>query len=213
MDITIIEDFIRQLTAVLDITQGINLKVMLAVLILMVIGEVDLQIPLLIESIWLVIGYQSGANATALFNIIALFLIAQLGRQIGISSVYYLFQVINSPLSRFYMKRLQRNRYYQKFAQRESSYSARYLSLSTATLGMLTWLNMPIKAMLVIKRKLRTLLIGTLLSGAAFDVVYIVAGAVFHVTTLNLAYLPAFLLVGFVVFIVIRMVILRRDVQ
>lgn len=198
----------------LDITAGFNLKVMSSMLLLTILGEANIQILLLIEAIWLMVGYQVDVNAHpwSVLNLLFIFMAAQTGRQIGVSAMFYAFKAINNPLSKLFSKlfnRLRSNKYYQKYMAGGASYEAKFLSLSSATLGMLTPLNFTIKVLLVIKRKLKILLVGTLLSGMAFDTTYIVMGGVFHATTLNLAYMPIFLLIGLLIFIVIKIKVLR----
>ena len=75
---------------------------------------------------------------------------------------------------------------------------------------MLTPLCTPLKIVLVLKRRQKLLLLGTLFSGAAFDVLYLALGAVFHTTTLQLTYLPLFLLVGFLAFTLLKLVSRRQ---
>ncbi len=207
-----LEAFFRGLVATLDITQGFDLKVYLAVFLLAIIGEVEIMVPLLLETIWLALGYQGGTNVTAVVNLAVAFLLAQMGRQIGISTIYFLYGAISSPLSRFFKWLLQRSKLYQKYVASDYLYNVRFLSLPSATIAMLTPLNYPVKLMLVVKRKPRILLIGTLLSGMAFDLTYIIIGAIFHVTTLNLAYMPAFLLIGLVLFFILRATVLKPKV-
>jgi hypothetical protein len=195
----------------LDITAGLNFKVISAIFLLTVLGEVNIAVPLLIEALWLMVGYQIDVNTSPLsvLNLLLTFIVAQAGRQIGISSVYFAFKAMNNPFSKLFLKRVQGNRFCQKYLAGDSPHGAKYFSLSSATIGMLTPLNCAIKLLLVLKRKLKILLIGTLLSGMAFDITYIVMGGVFHATTLNLAYMPIFMLIGFLVFIVFKMRVLK----
>ena len=211
----LVENFFHQLLSTLDITGGFNVRVGVGMLALSMLGEVYVLIPLLMESVWLVVGYQAGTHTSlmSVCNLVSTFLIVQTGRQIMMSAVYFLFPVINKPLSKLYQKRVQANTYYkryiEKYQQNEYLSELRFFSIGSSVLGMLTPLNTPLKFLLVIKRKLKTLLIATLLSGMIFDTVFIVLGAVFHVTTLNVTYLPLFLLVGFLAFTLMKIKILK----
>lgn len=200
-----LKEFISPLLAGLDITNGFNPRLVGIMFFLITIGEANLHIPLLIESIWLIVGFQAGVtpNESSVLNLAALFVLAQLGRQIGMTAMYHIINAVNKPLSRLYMKPLQKNKYYKKYADNEYLYNLKFLSVFPATLGMMTPLNGPLKVMLIVKRKLRLLLIGTLLSGMTFDLVYIFTGTIFHTTTLNISYLPIFLLVGFLSFLIL----------
>lgn len=203
------ETFFHGLLGTLDITGDFNLKIALGILLLTIIGEANLHVPLLMESVWLVMGYQAGTSSSAIADLVVLFLIAQSGRQIGMSAIYYIFESVNAPLSRLFARSLGSNRYYKKYAQHKYLTSVEFLSVPSATLGMMTPLNGPIKVILVVKRKLKTLLVSTLLSGMTFDATYIVMGGVFHITSLSLNYLPTCLLIGFLMFMFMKVKLLK----
>lgn len=200
-----LRDFFLPIMGMLDVSAGFNARAAALIFLLIMVGEANIAVPLLIESVWLLVGYQTGLDFTAIANTFVLFLIAQSGRQTGMLGVYWLFPAINKPLSRLYLKPLQANRYYRKFASNDYLYNARFLSIPSAALGMMTPLCGPIKIFLILKRRLKVLLVGTLLSGMAFDICYIVLGATFRTTTLNLAYLPAFMLGGFIILLLLKL--------
>lgn len=202
--ITSIGNFLAPLLGMLDITNGLTFGAAIAIFLLVMLGEANLAVPLLIESVWLIIGYQAGTSLTALLVALSLFLIAQAGRQAGMLTVYGVLPTINKPLSRLYMKPLRGTRLYKKVASNDYVSNARFLSLVPATLGMLTPLNGPIKIMLILKRRPRVLLLGTLFSGMMFDTLYILLGALVKTTSMNLAFLPLFLLAGFLVLVVFK---------
>lgn len=205
-----LESLFRPILDALNISAALNLRVVGLLALLIFLGEANIQIPLLIEAIWLLVGYQLRVNnITSVSNLLVAFLAAQAGRQIGISLIYLIVTAINTPLSRFLLKYLEKNKYFKKYRENESFYTGKFLVLSSATLGMLTPLNSVIKILLIAKRKLKILLVGTLLSGMAFDAMYIAIGAIFHTTTLQVTYLPLFLLVGFFVLIFIRVKVLK----
>lgn len=205
-----LESLFLPIISALDITTGLNFKVVGLIALLTLLGEATIQIPLLIEAIWMLVGYQLRlSNSASMLNLSITFLAAQVSRQIGIAALYFLYYVINTPLSKLYMKYLNKNKYYRKYSENDYLYNMRFLSLSSATLGMMTPLNAPIKIMLIIKRKLKILLLGTLYSGMLFDVIYIAAGAIFQTTTLQVYYMPLFFLIGFGVLVFFRTRIMR----
>lgn len=204
-----LEDLFLQFLQTVEITSGFNAGLTIAFFFLILIAEANLHIPLLIESIWLAIGYQASINVVAFLNMLLLFALAQLSRQIGMLVLFYLVRFVNTPLSKLYMKLLQNNKWYKKYAANEYLHNVEFFSSFSVFLGMLTPLNGPLKIILIIKGKLRVLLIGTLFSGMVFDSIYIVMGAIFHTTTLSLGYLPVFLLMGFLVFMLLRETILK----
>lgn len=204
-----LENIFLPLLQILDIS-SFNPRVAASVLLLTIIGETNVQIPLLMESMWLLIGYQTHLSApNTILNAVLLFLIAQVGRQTGITGVYFFFPVIQGPLTKLFLGPLQANRLYRRFIKDQDTFDTRFLSPVPATLGMLTPLNAPIKLLLIWRRKLRTLLTATLLSGMAFDGFYLLVGAIFRTTTLNITFFPLFLLLSFLVFIFIRVKILK----
>ena len=204
------EEFFRQLLGVLDITYGFNWRLMGGLTAITFLGEIYIQVPLLMESVWLIVGYQVGTQTSFLtvVNTLALFLFAQLGRQLMMAAVFFLFPRISQPLVRFYTRVIKPSRYLHWLAERFNNNryfnEQNFLTFGSSSFGMLTPLNGPIKLLLVIRRKLKTLLLATFISSTIFDGIYIVLGSVFHTTRLNLAYLPIFLLIGFVVVNILR---------
>lgn len=197
---------------VLDISSAFNPAIIGSFFLITMLGEINLQIPLLMESIWLLVGYQSWVNNMALLNTALILLAAQVGRQISMLALYHFFPVINRPVSKLLMKPARFNQFYRKHLDHDH-FDVRYLSSLPATLGMLTPLNGPLKLLLVWRRRLKSLLIGTLLSGVVFDGVYLLAGAVFRTTKLNIAYLPAAFLVIFLVFMYVQIRMVKNVAQ
>jgi hypothetical protein len=211
-----LEEFFRQLLGVLDITNGFNWRIMAGITAITFLGEIYVQVPLLMESFWMIVGYQVGTQTTfvSVTNTIILFLCAQLGRQLMMLAVFLLFPVINRPFSRFYERLIKPKRYTQwlvkRFRNIQYFNEESFLTLGSSSFGMLTPLNGPIKLLLIIKRNLKTLLLATLISSTIFDCIYIVAGAVFHTTQLNITFLPLFILIGFLVVMFVRTKLYNR---
>lgn len=200
-----LENFLLQLLGTADITSRVNSGLTIVLFLLVLLGEANILIPVLIESLWLIVGYQSGTNTFAALHTLFLFLVAQSARQLGMLALYHLVAVINGPILRLlYRTPLAARSFYRKHIENHYLYDLPFLSTFTVTLGMLTPLSTPLKIILMLKRRLKMLLLGTLLSGAAFDVLYILLGAVFHTTKLQLTYLPLFLLAGFVAFALLK---------
>ncbi len=202
---TWLQNTFQPVLGMLDVSSGIDARAALLIFLLIMVAEANLAVPMLIESVWLIVGFHSGFEPGAVMNAVALLLIAQVARQAGIFSIFKLFPFINRPLSSLYMRPLRRTRLYRKYAGNDYIYNARFLSLPSATLGMMTPLCSALKVFLILKRKRSLLLLGTLFSGLAFDICYVVLGATFHTTRLNMAYLPAFLAVGFLILVVMRL--------
>jgi len=201
-----VESFMVQLLASLNITAGINIGLTIALFFLVLVAEVNILVPLLIESLWLAVGYQFGTNVLSVLNTIFLFILAQIARQMGTIAVYYLLALIKSPISKLNMSPLQSNYFCRKYMENQYLREIQFLSILPVTLGMMSPLSAPLKIILALKRKPKMLLTGTLLSGAIFDAVYVLLGAVFHATALAPTYLPIFMLAGFLAFTLLKLV-------
>ncbi|MBT9149369.1 MAG: hypothetical protein DDT28_00792 [Dehalococcoidia bacterium] len=221
----VLENLFLYVRDVFDISSGFSATAIGLFFLIAMLGEVYLQIPLLMESLWLLVGYQSRVNNIALFNTTLILLTAQAGRQASMLALYYFFPVINKSLSKFLvkpvmnkpllkllLKPIQINRFHRKHLAQDH-FDTRYLSSVPATLGMLTWLNGPIKLVLVWRRRLKPLLVGTLFSGLVFDGIYLLAGALFRTTELSIAYLPAVFLAVFLAFMYVQTKVVKNVPQ
>ncbi len=208
--LTNLENFMLQLLATVDISSGVNAGLTGGMFLIMFLGEFYVQIPLLMEAIWLTVGYQAGINAVSIGNTILLFVLAQIARQLGVAVIYFLAMRVKGPLSRRFMKPLQRNAFYRKYVENPCHDYLRSLSIFSVTLGMMTWLNTPLKVVLALERRRKLLAIGTLISSAIFDMQYILLGAIFHTTTLRLTYLPMFLIIGLLAYTLLKFIRRKR---
>lgn len=203
-----LEKLLSTALGVLDISSTLNVRVIGSLFLISLLAEFNLQVPLLMESTWLLVGYQSRVNNLAALNTGLLILAAQGGRQVGILTLYYFVGVINKPFSRLLLKLIKSIPFYRKHIQ-QNLFDTRFLSLLPATIGMLTTLNWGIKLLLSWRRRLGVLLIGTLASGLIFDLIYLLAGAIFRIKNLNIAYIPVFFLAVYLVLMYIRRKALR----
>ena len=67
--------------------------------------------------------------------------------------------------------------------------------------------------LLIWRKKLRLLLVGTLFSGLVFDGIYLLAGAAFRTAELSIAYLPAVFLAVFLAFMYIQIQVVKNVPQ
>jgi len=205
-----LEDIYLSVMDVVDISSSFESAIVGGMFIIVSLGEINVQIPLLMESIWLLVGFQSLVNSTALLNTALMFLAAQAGRQISMLALYYFLPVISKPLSKLLTKLGRFNRFDRRHFNPDH-FDARYLSSLPATLGMLTWLSMPLKLLLIWQRRLKPLLVGTLFSGMVFDGIYLLAGAVFRTTSPNnIVYLPAVFLAVFLGFMFVQIMVVKK---
>lgn len=157
-------------------------KLALALFLLCLVGEFGLTVPYLLETVWLIAGYQMGIKALSGFEVALLLLTVQVGRQSGATALYYITRLGSTPLSRLYHKYGQTN-----LAEKVSAYQNGQwrmlkkfdlLSPFSVAMGRLLWLRLPLTLALGLKKKMATLTAGVLLSGLAWDGVYIIIGMV-----------------------------------
>lgn len=157
-------------------------KLALALFLLCLVGEFGLTVPYLLETVWLIAGYQMGIKALSGFEVALLLLTVQVGRQSGAMALYYITRLGSTPLSRLYLKYGQTN-----LAEKISAYQNGpwrmlkkfdLLSPFSVAMGRLLWLRLPLTLALGLKKKMAILTAGVLLSGLAWDGVYIIIGMV-----------------------------------
>ncbi len=177
---------------------------------LLIIGEFGITIPYLLETIWLLAGYNLSTGALSPLYLVLLWLAALAGREAGVTILYYLSRFGSLPLTKLYHK-------YFDTASAErvtdkKSFSFRifggmhYLTPFSVAMGRLLWLRIPLTLALGVRRQLWILLPGVLLSSMAWDGAYIVLGMLggsvrlkpFEMMLYSLAGLTVLYLVSFV---------------
>jgi len=157
-------------------------KLALALFLLCLVGEFGLTVPYLLETVWLIAGYQMGIKALSGFEVALLLLTVQVGRQSGATALYYITRLGSTPLSRLYHKYGQNNLTEKITAYQNGSWRMLkkfdLLSPFSVAMGRLLWLRLPLTLALGLKKKIATLTAGVLLSGLAWDGVYIIIGMV-----------------------------------
>jgi membrane protein DedA with SNARE-associated domain len=146
------------------------------------IGEFGASVPYLLETVWLMSGYSFGAGLLSFFQVVLLWLVAQVGRQTGAIMLYHLSRFGTMPLIKLYNKH-----FGARLSEKLSGSSVmpfnflrrlNYLSPFSVALGRLFGLRIPLTLTLGVKRQLETLLLGVLLSSLVWDGIYISLGIV-----------------------------------
>jgi membrane-associated protein len=179
------------------------------------IGEFGLSIPYVLESVWLLAGYQLGTGVLSPIHLAGLWLVAQCGRQVGVLGLYSVARVGSTPLARLYQK-CTGSRFWPKVPVNTKVFSRiNFTSPFSIGYGRLVGLRIPLTIMLALKKKLAAALLGVLLSSVVWDAVYITLGAtvgrtaVLQPVQMLLASVAGLTLLYLVVFIVRRL--LRRS--
>jgi membrane-associated protein len=158
---------------------NINLDPRTAALLFVIcaLGELLVSIPYVLESIWLLAGFQLGAGMLSPFQLIGFWLAAQCGRQAGTLSLYLITRLGSSPLARLYTK-LTTSRFWPKPKINNRMLSRIDLaSPFSLAYGRLVGLRFPLTIMLALKKKLGSAMAGVLLSSLVWDLIYITLGA------------------------------------
>jgi membrane-associated protein len=196
---------IPQLTANLDPRTAVFLFVICAM------GELVASIPYILESIWLLAGYQLGAGVLSPLQLIGLWLAAQSGRQTGTLALYFTIRLGSSPLARLYRK-ITTSKFWPRVTSNNKLLSRiRLTSPFSLAYGRLLGLRFPLTIMLALKKKLAAAMTGVLLSSLVWDSIYITLGATVGRTAalkpvqMLLASIAGLTLLYLVVFIVRRL--------
>ena len=160
-----------------------NLKIVAFLFLLCLIGEVTgLFVPYLLETTWLLVGYQLSARVLPPLDLMLLVLTAQAGRQTGALVLYYIGSSGSTLLTKY------KNYFKLKIDINDSPpfklfRKINVLSPFSVALGRLLWLRIPLTLILGAKRKLKALLLGVSLSSLVYDGIYIALGAIVGTTT------------------------------
>lgn len=161
----------------LSLTGMFNPKIAVLLFLLCLIGEVaGLSVPYLLETTWLLVGYQFSSGVLSILDLVLLVLTAQAGRQAGSLVLYYIGKSGSTMLTKYtsYLKsRIDVNNTmpFKLFSRIDG------LSPFSVALGRLLWLRIPLTLVLGAKRKLKELLLGVSLSSLVYDGTYIALGA------------------------------------
>jgi membrane-associated protein len=172
------------------------------------IGEFGICIPYLLETIWLLSGYNFGTGAIPVIDLLLLWLVAQAGRQGGAITLSYLGRFGSMPIIKFYNRHFETS-VAEKMAENNSATVSffrkiNFLSPFSVALGRLLWLRIPISLILGAKKQLKTLSLGILLASLVWDGMYIFLGAVVGAhTTLKPPQMILYSLVGLTIIYVV----------
>jgi membrane-associated protein len=169
-----LEHFLSQ---VLQLTANFDPRTAAFLFLICAIGELGPSIPYVLESIWLLAGYQLGAGVLSPVHLLGLWLAAQAGRQTGSLALYSIARLGSSPLARLYQK-VASSRFWPKVSVNNKVF--RRINLTSpfsVGYGRLVGLRFPLTIMLAFKKKLAAALLGVLVSSVVWDAVYIILGA------------------------------------
>jgi membrane-associated protein len=167
----------------LSLVGTFNPKIVAFLFLLCLIGEaVGVFVPYLLETTWLLVGYQFSARVLPLFDLMLLVLTAQAGRQAGALVLYHIGRSGSTLLTKY------KNYFKLKIGVNDTPLFKLFRKINimspfSVALGRLLWLRIPLTLILGAKRKLKVLLLGVSLSSLVYDGIYITLGAIVGTTT------------------------------
>jgi membrane-associated protein len=181
-----VADFFKQ---ILNFVGTFNLQLVGLLFLLCSFGELWLiSVPYLLETVWLLAGYNLGSGTLSPLHLLLLWLVAQLGRQTGVLVLFSLSRLGSLPLTRLYRKYVETR--FRKLSGNENwlskllKRSESYISPFSIALGRLLGLGTPLTVTLGVKRQYKALFLGVLLSSLVFDGIFIILGLVVGANTL-----------------------------
>lgn len=198
------------LSQVLNLVGTYTSQMALMVFLICLISEgLGLTIPYLMETTWLITGYQISRGGASLSYLFLLLLMAQAGRQMGSLLFFYLSRLSAGPLMR-----LARFVKIKSIVARSSRLFRKINLLSpfSVAIGRLLGLRIPITMILGANRKLKTLALGILLSSLAFDGTYLALGSIVGTTVISPVYVFLSFFIGLLLMYGVA-VIFRRSGQ
>jgi len=170
------------LQQIVSFTATLDPRMAVLLFVICAIGEFGLSIPYVLESIWLLVGYQLGHGVLSPLHLAGLWLAAQCGRQVGSMALYRVARFGTPSLTKFYNK-LRLSRLFSRITNKSSAIN--HINLSSpfsVAYGRLFGMRIPMVLVLAVKRRLGMLSLGVLLSSIVWDAIYISLGIIFGST-------------------------------
>lgn len=164
------------LSQALEITSTFNPKIAIILFLLCSIGEIGFTLPYILETIWLIAGYQLGIGTLPFLDLILIWLVAQAGRQTGSLVLYYSGVLGLTPLKKYYRRYIEPRLPKRQFIPPGIARSLSNPSPFSIAIGRLVGLRIPMALTMSARQKLSHLALGVLLSSIIWDGVYLIIG-------------------------------------
>jgi membrane protein DedA with SNARE-associated domain len=164
------------LSQALDITSHFNLEIALILFLLCAIGEVGFGIPYILETIWLLAGYNLAHDALNPYNLLLIWLVAQAGRQAGSLALYYSGVLGMVPLRKFYKRFVEPRIPKKQFIPAGIAKHLTDPSPISIGLARLLGLRVPMALAMSARHKLSSLALGVIISSIIWDGIYLIIG-------------------------------------
>ncbi|MBN2075091.1 MAG: hypothetical protein JW762_06025 [Dehalococcoidales bacterium] len=198
------------LQEIFSFTGSFNIQLILVLFFVCAIGEVALMfIPYLLETVWLLFGYNLGTGELTTLQLVFLWLAALAGRQAGGAILYFIGQFGSVPIKKIYQRYFE-SRISKKFSGNNSVKrlgNINFFSPFSVASGRLFGLRIPLTLALGAAKKYRSLFLGILLSSMVWDGIYILGGLAGGKTALEPVQMMLYSLIGLTGIYVITFVI------
>lgn len=173
-------DFIFQNTVSFDIS--FHVWTVLILLFWCFIGEIGVTIPYVLESFWLLIGYNVGTGVLSPGYIIVLWIAAQTGRQSGALALYRIARFGMPAVEKLFHK-IRLDKFFDKLKARAGKVgNTSLLSPLSVAFARMVGMRLPMMLVCAGKKQPGTLALGVLLSSIVWDALYLSLGAFFGTT-------------------------------
>jgi membrane-associated protein len=160
----------------LEITSTFNPRIAIILFLLCSIGEVGFTLPYILETIWLIAGYQVGIGTLPFGDLLLIWLVAQAGRQTGSLALYYSGVLGLTPLKKFYRRHIEPKLPKRQIIPPGIARSLANPSPFSIAIGRLVGLRVPMALTMSARQKLSHLALGVLLSSIIWDGAYLIIG-------------------------------------
>jgi membrane-associated protein len=167
---------------ILNIAGNFSIWLILALFLLCFINEFGLSIPYLMETVWILAGYNTLSGQMALYQLFLLWTAAVAGRISGAGVLYSVLGLGRTWLHRIYEKIF--GAFLSPDNTRNHSLPVRLLhrinlfSPFSVALGRLLWLKIPMTLLLTVRKQYRTLMSAIVLSSLIWDFTYVIVGVI-----------------------------------
>jgi membrane-associated protein len=162
----------------LTLTGSFNLEIGLLLFLLSLIGEAAaVSVPYLLETTWLLAGYQFSAGVLPFHDLLLMVAAAMAGRQIGEVFLYWVARGGSKLLGK-YANRFKPKKDFAETPLGRLFHRVNLKSPFSVALGRLLWVRIPLTLIMAAQGRLKTLMLATFLSSLVYDGTFIALGAI-----------------------------------
>jgi len=189
-------DFQAVTREILDFTGTVNFWLVIALFLMLSASEFGISVPYLMETIWILVGYQTMNGAMPVFFLVILWVTAMCGRTFGAIVLYHLARFSGSWLIRLYRRIFKAalasgpgaGTAADRLAGRPSTgipgllsrvwHKINSLSPYSVAFGRLIWMRVPLTLTLGFSKQIKILVPGVVISSMIWDTTYILVGVI-----------------------------------